>query len=49
MEAPAIRANRGDQTPQAMTTYSQAILPLSVTTASIRPRFVSMSRTSVTG
>ena len=45
--APAMAATRGLHTPQAMTTWSASIRPLSVTTAVTAPSTTSMSRTSV--
>ena len=47
MVAPAIVAMRGLHTPQAMTTCSASMRPLSVTTARIVPSSTSRSRTSV--
>ncbi len=47
MVAPAIRAIRGLQTPQAITTYSASIRPRSVTTVLILPFSVSRLRISV--
>jgi hypothetical protein len=47
MEAPAIRAMRGLQTPQQMTTISASMSPRSVRTRLMRPPSRSMPTTSV--
>ena len=49
IEAPAMRAMRGLQTPQAMTTTSARMSPLSVRTPVIRPSTTSSPVTSVCG
>ena len=47
IEAPAIRARRGLQTPHAITTYSASTSPRSVRTRLIRPPSTSSPSTSV--
>ena len=47
IDAPAIRASRGLQTPQAITTYSASTSPRSVRTRVTRPPSTSMPSTSV--
>ena len=47
IDAPAIRASRGLQTPQAITTYSASTSPRSVRTRFTRPPSTSMPSTSV--
>ena len=49
MRAPAISAMSGDQTPQAMTTYSASMVPFVVSTVRIRPPSTPSAVTSVLG